>query len=110
MRLRGPGNGHPVVKKAPTAADLFEKGPSTSSISPANPLRPGCTYAPDGRRFAAGQPSLRTPTSWPSRDFPGKPALQYWFYYYFNDYNNKHESDWEGIQVVFTLDTGRGAR
>jgi hypothetical protein len=22
--------------------------------------------------------------------------VQYWFYWYFNDWNNKHESDWEG--------------
>jgi hypothetical protein len=28
-------------------------------------------------------------------------ALQYWFYYYFNDWNNHHEGDWEMIQVTF---------
>ena len=28
-------------------------------------------------------------------------AVQYWLYYPFNDFNNKHESDWEMIQVEF---------
>lgn len=31
-------------------------------------------------------------------------ALQYWFFYYFNDWNNTHEGDWEMIQLRF--DTG----
>jgi Vacuolar protein sorting-associated protein 62 len=26
-------------------------------------------------------------------------AVEYWLYYPFNDYNNKHESDWEHVQV-----------
>ena len=32
---------------------------------------------------------------------PGKLALQYWFFYPFNDFNNTHEGDWEMIQLVF---------
>jgi hypothetical protein len=28
-------------------------------------------------------------------------ALQYWFFYAFNDYTNKHEGDWEMVQLVF---------
>ena len=28
-------------------------------------------------------------------------ALQYWFFYPFNDYTNKHEGDWEMIQLIF---------
>jgi hypothetical protein len=32
-------------------------------------------------------------------------ALQYWFYYYFNDWNNKHESDWEMVQLIFDVAT-----
>ncbi len=30
---------------------------------------------------------------------PGKLALQYWFFYAFNDFNNLHEGDWEMIQL-----------
>ena len=38
-------------------------------------------------------------------DEPDKLAVQYWFYWYFNDWNNKHESDWEGIQLLFDVGT-----
>ena len=40
---------------------------------------------------------------------PGKLALQYWFYYPFNDFNNKHESDWEMIQLMFDAGTAADA-
>ena len=32
---------------------------------------------------------------------PGQLALQYWFFYVYNDWNNLHEGDWELIQLVF---------
>ena len=102
VSLRGPGKGYPVVKKAPTAADLFEKGPDYFLDFPGDPLRPGCTYAQDGERFAEGQPSATYVHIVAEQ---GELAVEYWFYYYFNDFNNKHESDWEGIQVVFPVDT-----
>jgi hypothetical protein len=28
-------------------------------------------------------------------------SIAYWFYYYYNDFSNKHEGDWEMIQVMF---------
>jgi len=28
-------------------------------------------------------------------------VAQYWFFYYFNQFNDLHESDWEGMQIVF---------
>ena len=33
----------------------------------------------------------------------GRLALQYWFFYPYNDYTNKHEGDWEMVQLL--LDT-----
>jgi hypothetical protein len=105
VTLRGPGPGDPVVATAPTAADLFGKDEGYFLDFPGNPLRPGCTYVEDGREFAAGQPSLAYAHVTTEAGVPGKLALEYWFYYYFNDFNNKHESDWEGIQLVFDADT-----
>ena len=32
---------------------------------------------------------------------PATVFLQYWTYWYYNDWNNKHESDWEGINLMF---------
>ena len=42
-------------------------------------------------------------------DHPGKLALQYWFFYVFNDWNNLHEGDWEMIQLVFDASTAAEA-
>jgi hypothetical protein len=41
--------------------------------------------------------------------FPDKLALQYWFFYVFNDWNNLHEGDWEMIQLVFDASTAAHA-
>lgn len=38
-------------------------------------------------------------------DAPDQLAVQYWFYWYFNDWNNTHESDWKFIQVLFDAST-----
>ena len=43
----------------------------------------------------------RMPASSPTPTTPGKLALQYWFFYAFNDWNNTHEGDWEMIQLDF---------
>ena len=38
---------------------------------------------------------------------PGHTGLvvQYWFFYYFNQFNDVHEGDWEGMQISFDADT-----
>src|SRR4029079_6563557 len=37
----------------------------------------------------------------------GQPglALQYWFFYYFNDFNHLHEGDWEMLQLLFDAES-----
>ena len=99
--LRQVGGGNPVVQAGPGAADLFGLGEGFfldfpgSSLEPALHLRAGLRTI---RRSNAGH-RLR-----PHRHQDGHPnrlAVQYWFYWYYNDWNNKHESDWEGIQLVF---------
>ena len=40
---------------------------------------------------------------------PGKLAVEYWFYYTFNDFTDKHESDWEMAQVDFAASTAAAA-
>ncbi len=42
-------------------------------------------------------------------DAPGKLSLQYWFFYLFNDWNNKHEGDWEMVQLNFHANTAEQA-
>ena len=36
-------------------------------------------------------------------------VAQYWLYYVYNDWNDRHESDWEMIQLVFDTPTVAGA-
>ncbi len=49
------------------------------------------------------------PTWPPKTGYPGSLALQYWFFYAFNDFNNTHEGDWEMIQLVFDAGDAREA-
>ncbi len=36
-------------------------------------------------------------------------ALQYWFFWYFNQFNDLHEGDWEGMQLTFEAETPQEA-
>jgi hypothetical protein len=95
-----------VITRAPTAADIAGQGKDVYLDLPGSPLQPGCTYA---RNFAAIRRAGRAPAvtyAHIARE-PGHPgfALQYWFYYYFNQFNDLHESDWEGMQLAFHADT-----
>ncbi|MBA3716607.1 MAG: hypothetical protein H0W87_00045 [Actinobacteria bacterium] len=107
VTLRGPGKGDPVVKTGPTGADLFGKGKGYYLDFPGNPLDPGCTYEKEARRWNGTRRPVVYAHVATQEGHPNKLALQYWFFYVFNDFNNKHESDWEMIQLVFhTPDAG----
>ena len=101
VALRQLGEDGLVVKWAPSATDLFQFGPSFYLDFPGSALRPGCGYEQDVERYLAElQPTVYAHIA-TQPDEPGVIALQYWFYWYYNDWNNKHESDWEGIQLLF---------
>jgi len=95
-----------VVKQAPTAADLYGKGDGYWLDFPGDPLDAGCSYEQWFNRIAAGK---ATTAYAHIVEEEGKLALQYWFYYPFNEWNNKHESDWEMIQLVFDAPTAEEA-
>ncbi|MFN8147207.1 MAG: hypothetical protein U0R76_07030 [Candidatus Nanopelagicales bacterium] len=98
--LRGP-NG--VTIDSPTAADLAGKGDGWYLDLPGNPLSPGCDYEQwfdQGPRDASVYGRVTT-----DPDHPGKVVLQYWFWWVFNDWNDKHEGDWEMIQIVIPADS-----
>ena len=92
--------------KAPTAADLYGKEGEYYLDFPGNPLKPGCDYEKWFNEIAEGKPTTAYAHIVEEN---GKLALQYWFYYPFNDWNNKHESDWEMIQLVFDAPTAEEA-
>jgi hypothetical protein len=104
--LRGP-DGEQVA--GPTAADLVGKGDGWYLDYPGNPLDPGCTYEEWFRTASAAvQPTLYAHLA-TDPAHPGKVALQYWFFYTFNDWNDKHEGDWEMVQVVLPAATAEEA-
>lgn len=99
-----------LIKMAPTAEDLAGKDGSFYLDFPGQPNHPGCQYEQAFKRYAAQ--TNATPTTYAhivvDRE-RGKLVLQYWFWYYFNDWNNTHESDWEMIQIVFAATSPEAA-
>jgi hypothetical protein len=98
-----------VVTRAPTARDLHRAPEGDYVDLPGNPLTPGCDYERQFRRWYGD----RGPTVYAhvarDRRYPGKLAVEYWFYWTFNDFTDKHESDWEMAQVDFYAATPRQA-
>jgi len=107
--LRQVGNDDPVLKLAPAAGDLFGLSEGFYLDFPGSALAPGCIYEQDFDRYTGTVTGEREPVVYAhiatQDDEPDKLAVQYWFYWYFNDWNNKHESDWEGIQLLFDVGT-----
>jgi len=98
-----------LVTKAPTASDVFGRGEGYYLDLPGDPLQPGCDYEKDFRRWSAGtKPSVYAHIA-ADPSHPGKLAVQYWLYYTFNDFTDKHEGDWEMAQVDFEASTPREA-
>ena len=89
---------------APTASDLAGLGPDYYLNLPGHPLRPRCVYARDSARLMKGRSSVIYAHIATEPGVRGI-AVQYWFYYWFNQFNDLHESDWEMIQVAFDATT-----
>jgi hypothetical protein len=101
VALRGAWNPTDLVKIGPSATDLGNRYEYHLDY-PGHALDPGCDYERWQDHLAAGG---GTPTIYAhvatDPTHPGQLALQYWFFYVFNDFNNKHEGDWEMIQLDF---------
>ena len=101
VALRQVGNGDPVITWAPTARDLYGRGEGVYVDLPGDALRPGCLYATDSARYAPQSKSAVYAHVARQANRPDYLAVQYWLYWYYNDWNDKHESDWEFVQVLF---------
>ncbi len=102
--LRGPWDKTNVVQVAPGAGDLAPGRLGYHLDFPGDPLEPGCTYEEWSDYITAGSKPTTYARVLTEPGKPGKLALQYWFFYIFNDFNNKHEGDWEMVQLVFDAD------
>ena len=101
VAFRGPWATGDLIKVAPTATDLRDGWTGYHLDFPGEALSPGCDYEKWARRVTGDRPPTVYAHVATEADRPGKLALQYWFFYAYNDFNNKHEGDWEMIQLVF---------
>lgn len=95
-----------VLSEAPLAADLYGHERPDYLDYPGSPVQPGCTY----RRYAASRTAAEDIPRVAYAHIYLQPetdelALQYWMFYYFNDWNNDHEGDWEMIMLFFDATT-----
>ena len=109
VALRGPWDRTNLVAVGPTAADLARGLWEYHLDFPGDALDPGCTYEDWAARLQTQAPPTAYARVVTEAAYPGKLALQYWFYYVYNDWKNKHEGDWEMIQIVFDADTPQQA-
>jgi hypothetical protein len=105
IALRGPWDTTNIVAIAPTAAQLGRGLFDYHLDFPGDPLRPGCDYEEWSIRLRAQGPPTTYARVVTQSGYPGRLALQYWFFYVFNDWNNTHEGDWEMIQLNFDAAT-----
>jgi hypothetical protein len=105
MLLRQVGVGNPVVKAGPTAEDIFGMGKAFYIDFPGDGFKPGCIFEEDYQRYNDGRNAVVYAHIATQDGEPDKLAVQYWFFWYYNRYNNLHEGDWEGIQLMFDVGT-----
>jgi hypothetical protein len=101
VALRGPWDTINIVKVAPTAADLAQGLFDYHLDFPVHAVAPGCTYDLWSHRINQGRAPRMYARVATERAYAGELALQYWFFYVFNDFNDKHEGDWEMVQLDF---------
>lgn len=102
-------NGEPdgprrVVAELPTAADLYQADETYFLNYPGTPFNPQCVYRESFAARKEGVPNVAYAHIYVEPD-QAELALQYWFYYYFNDWNNDHEGDWEMVMLIFDATT-----
>jgi hypothetical protein len=91
-----------TLKQAPKAGDIATLGEGFHLNLPGDPLGDTCVYAKDFAKLKREGKAPAVTYAHIARE-AGRPglAVQYWFFWYFNQFNDLHEGDWEGMQVVF---------
>jgi hypothetical protein len=98
------------VRKAPTAKDIAGlRGPWYLNLN-GRVLGDTCVYAKAFKKLIEEGKAPAVTYAHIARE-AGHPgfALQYWFFWYFNQFNDLHEGDWEGMQITFEAPTAAAA-
>ncbi len=100
--LRDAADGDRVMATGVGAAELATFGPDTYLDFPGNARRPGCTFETDERILTDELGFVPTVYARVLFDeVEQRLVVQYWFFWYFNDWNNLHEADWENVQLFW---------
>jgi hypothetical protein len=98
------------IKKAPTVKDIAGlKGDYYLNLT-GEALGDTCVYARDFAQLVLEEKAPAITYAHIARE-PNHEgfALQYWFFWYFNQFNDLHEGDWEGMQLAFESNTAAAA-
>jgi hypothetical protein len=98
------------VKRAPTAADVAGLRDGWYLDLEGKVLGDTCIYAKAFRKLLREGKAPAITYAHIARE-PNHDGfvLQYWFFWYFNQFNDLHEGDWEGMQLSFESNTVVGA-
>ncbi|HWN72188.1 MAG TPA: hypothetical protein VNN15_00100 [Solirubrobacterales bacterium] len=90
------------VMRAPTAADIAGLRDGYYLDLEGKVLGNTCVYARAFRQLVREGKAAAVTYAHVARE-PNHDgfALQYWFFWYFNQFNDLHEGDWEGMQLSF---------
>jgi hypothetical protein len=99
-----------TVRKAPTTAQIAGLGEGWYLNLEGTALGDTCVYARAFKKLIEEGKAPAVTYAHIARE-AGHPgfALQYWFFWYFNQFNDLHEGDWEGMQITFEAETPAAA-
>ncbi len=99
-----------TVRRAPSAADIAGLRGDWYLNLEGRALGDTCVYAKAFRQLIAeGKAPAVTYAHIAREKGHSGFALQYWFFWYFNQFNDLHEGDWEGMQITFEAGTPAAA-
>jgi hypothetical protein len=98
-----------VLMTAPSADDLAAAPAGSNLDFPGNAADPGCDFEQRFGRRTSTLPATQYVRLGIDPERPGYFAIQYWWWYVYNDWNDLHEGDWEMSQIVFDASTPQEA-
>jgi hypothetical protein len=105
-----PEEGLEEVRRAPTAADIAGLDETFYLNLEGEALEDTCVYARDFEQLKREGKAPPVVYAHIARETGSSGlALQYWFFWYFNQFNDLHEGDWEGMQLGFEANSAAGA-
>jgi hypothetical protein len=99
-----------TIRKAPTAQQIAGLGEGWYLNLEGRALGNTCVYAKAFKKLLEeGKAPAVTYAHIAREEGHSGFALQYWFFWYFNQFNDLHEGDWEGMQITFDAESPAAA-